>query len=218
MEEKKERKEVRSKRISKEEMEELTRKIDEELERFIKEGKYKDVLIMMGNLGRYSLNNQIYIVMQNPNAKTVHGMRQWNRLGRHVIPGEKAIRIFSPILVKKDKEKTDDKENEKGYVCQGFKLGYVFDLSQTEGKEISAFRFDDEKLVKEKDGILEGLRKTVKDKVYSILYAGKEELGDGCYGLCNHATKEIKILEGMGDLQESMVNLCLVLGFSGGIL
>lgn len=202
MEEKKEHKEVRSKRISKEEMGELTKKIDGELERFIKEGKYKDVLIMMGNLGRYSLNNQIYIVMQNPNAKTVHGMRQWNRLGRHVIPGEKAIRIFSPILVKKDKEKTDDKENEKGYVCRGFKLGYVFDVSQTEGKEISAFRFDDEKLVKEKDGILEGLRKTVGDKGYSIRYASKEELGDGCYGLCNHATKEIKILEGMGNLQE----------------
>jgi len=65
VEEKKVHKEVRSKRISKEKMEELTKKIDEELERFIKEGKYKEVLIMMGNLGRYSLNNQIYILMHD---------------------------------------------------------------------------------------------------------------------------------------------------------
>lgn len=180
MEEKKERKEIHSKRISKKEMEELTSKIDEELQRFIKEGRYKDVLIMMGNLGNYSLNNQMYILMQKPNARTVHGMRQWNRLGRHVIPGEKSIRIFSPILAKEEKEETKGEESDKGYVCRGFRLGYVFDVSQTEGKEISAFRFDEEKLVREKGKILEGLRKTIGDEGYSIRYAGKEELGDGC--------------------------------------
>lgn len=201
-EEKKTNKESHSKRISKKEMEELTKKIDEELLKFIKTGKYKDVLIMMGNLGRYSLNNQIYIIMQKPNARTVHGMKQWNRLGRHVIPGEKSIKIFSPILVRKDKEETKGEESEKGYVCRGFKLGYVFDVSQTEGKKIEAFRFDEDKLVKEKGKILEGLRKTVDKEGYSIRYATKEELGDGCYGLCNHLTKEIKILEGMSDLQE----------------
>lgn len=201
-EEKKGRKDIHFKRISKKEMEELMTKIDMELQRFIREGKYKDVLTMMGNLARYSLNNQIYIIMQKPDARTVHGMKQWNRLGRHVIPGEKSIKIFSPILVKKEKDQTSVEEKEKGHVCRGFKLGYVFDVSQTEGKKIDAFRFNEKKLVDEKDNILEGLRKTVSEQGYSIQYATKEEFGDGCYGLCDHMAKKIKILQGMGDLQE----------------
>ena len=42
--------------------------------------------------------------MQNPNAKTVHGLKSWNKLGRHITPGEKAITIFKPIIVKGEEE------------------------------------------------------------------------------------------------------------------
>ena len=60
------------KRLSKAEMDNITSQIDQRLHDFVKEGKYKDVLIAMGNLGKYSLNNQIYILMQMPEATTVH--------------------------------------------------------------------------------------------------------------------------------------------------
>ena len=207
------KKQYKTKRITKKEMEDLTKEIDVKLYEFIKEGKYKDVLISMGNLGNYSLNNQIYIIMQNPNAQTVHGLKSWNNLGRHISKGEKAITIFKPIIVKGEEEIKDKDGNKildddgkpktkQGYYCKGFQAGYVFDISQTQGKQIDTFKFDEDKLVEDKDKILNALRNTIESYGFSISYATKEELGDGCYGLCNHQTNEIKILEGMSDLQE----------------
>ena len=191
------------KKITKKEMDEITKEIDKSLEEFIKEGKYKDVLISMGNLGHYSLNNQIYIIMQKPDAITTYGMKKWNALGRHIKPGEKSIKIFTPIIKKiEEKDKNDENKVNTKYALTGFQRGYVFDISQTEGKEINTFRFDENKLVEDKTKILEGLRKTISDAGFSVSYASKEELGDGCYGLCNHNSHEIKILEGMSDLQE----------------
>ncbi len=191
------------KRITKKEMDELTKEIDKSLEEFIKEGKYKDVLISMGNLGHYSLNNQIYIIMQKPDAVTTYGMKKWNALGRHIKPGEKSIKIFTPIIKKiEEKDKDDETKTNTKYALTGFQRGYVFDISQTEGKEIDTFRFDETKLVEDKDKILSGLRKTIEDAGFSVSYANKEELGESCYGLCNHKAHEIKILEGMSHLQE----------------
>ena len=201
------------KRLSKAEMDTITSQIDQRLHDFVKEGKYKDVLIAMGNLGKYSLNNQIYILMQMPEATTVHGMKKWNTLGRHVKPGSKSIKIFSPIL-KTVEEKVKDADGKdvvdkdgnpkkiRKQIVSGYEQGYVFDISQTVGKELNVYRFDETQVVENKDKILKGLRKVAKDNGFSISYATKEELGEGCYGLCNHGTHEIKILEGMSDLQE----------------
>jgi Zn-dependent peptidase ImmA (M78 family) len=201
------------KRLSKKEMDTITGEIDLKLHDFITSGKYKEVLIAMGNLGKYSLNNQIYILIQKPEASTVHGMKKWNTMGRHVMPGEKSIRIFSPILKNVEKELKDENGNPvldkdgnskkvKAQIPVAFEQGYVFDVTQTDGPEITAFKFDESKIVENKDKILKGLSEVVKEKGFTISYATKEELGEGCYGLCNKQTKEIKILEGMSDLQE----------------
>lgn len=217
----KEKKKYVPRHYTKEQMEEITKQIDERLHDFIKEGKYKEVLISMGNLGKYSLNNQVYILIQCPEAKTVHGLRKWNSLGRHVIPGSKGIKIFSPILKEREKEITDedgclvlDKDGnpkkEKKSSVVGYEQASVFDISQTEGKELDVFRFDENYVVENKKEILKGLEDTVRKEGFSVSYANKEELGEGCYGLCNHLTKEIKILEGMPDLQEvsTLVHEC----------
>jgi antirestriction protein ArdC len=201
------------KKISKDEMGKITSQIEERLHDFIKEGKYKEVLISMGNLGRYSLNNQIYILMQMPEATTVNGMKRWNTLGRHVKPGEKSIKIFAPITRFRDVEVRDEEGNtvldydgtplkERKQRIVGYEQNYVFDISQTDGPEIDVFRFDKNKIVENKATILEGLRKVVERKGFTISYATQEELGSGTYGLCNHNTHEIKILENMSDLQE----------------
>jgi hypothetical protein len=207
------KKEFHPKRLSKKDMDFITNEIDAKIHAFIKEGKYKDVLMAMGNLGDYSLNNQIYILVQKPNARTVHGMRKWNQLERHVIPGEKSIKIFSPIIRKEMVEEKDADGKavmgqdgkpltKKEEVIRGFEQGYVFDISQTDGKELDAFKFDEKKVVEGKAKILQGLKNVAKANGYSISYATQEELGPGCYGLCNKSSKEIKILQGMSDLQE----------------
>ncbi len=187
------------KKISKEEMDELTKRIDDEFERFIKEGKYKEVLLSMGNLGKYSINNQLYIIVQCPEAKTVNGLRKWNSFGRYVRKGEKAIRIFKPIIGKNEKEEGSDSEKR---ILKGFQTGYVFDISQTEGKEMNAFKFNEEKIISNKNEILASLRKIADTYGYKITYCDVSELDEECYGLCNHSKREIKIRSSLSDLQE----------------
>lgn len=215
MEEKKEKeaKKYTNKRFTSEEMDELITQIDERLHDFMKDGKYKDVLIAMGNLGKYSLNNQIFILMQMPEALTVHGMKKWNSLGRHIIPGSKGIKIFKPVVKKKEVFVTDEDgaivEDDEGNLLRkkkdvlvGYQLGYVFDISQTDGKPIDVFRFDKGKAVENKEIILRGLSKVAEENGFGISHADEKDLGPGVYGECNHLTHQIKILEGMPDLQE----------------
>ena len=208
-----EKKAYQPKRFTKKEMEDLTAQIDQRLHDFMKEGKYKEVLIAMGNLGKYSLNNQIFILMQKKDSVTVNGMKKWNSLGRHIIPGSKGIKIFKPVIKTKEVFVTDedgaiveDKDGnlkkKKKSVLVGYQLGYVFDVSQTDGKPIEVFKFDKEKAVENKELILQGLSKIAEENGFSISYASEKDLGQGVYGQCNHLTHQIQILEGMPDLQE----------------
>lgn len=219
--EKENNKKYEVKNFRKDEVDKIMEDVDKKLDEFIKAGNYKDVLLMMGNLGKYSLTNQIYILLQKPDAVTVNGMRGWNYLGRSVTPGEKAIKIMAPIKGDIEKEVLDVNGNpirdedgnvikDKVNIVKGYKPSFVFDVSQTKGKEIKTFKMDEKTTVEEKEIILQGLVNTVAEDGYSVRYASKEELGEGCYGLCNHKEKEILLLEGMPDLQEvsTLVHEC----------
>ena len=92
----------------------------------------------------YSYNNIILIMMQRPDATYVAGYTAWRKLNRYVKKGEKGIGILCPCIRKVEafKEPDDtnvynDKEAEKEVkkVVSGFKIGYVFDLSQTDGDD-----------------------------------------------------------------------------------
>lgn len=58
---------------------------------------------------RYSVNNQMLIYMQRPDAAEVAGYTVWPRMGRQVREGSEAIWIYSPPLRKKTGEKEIDK-------------------------------------------------------------------------------------------------------------
>lgn len=77
----------------------------------------------------YSLNNQILIWTQNPDATRVAGYRAWTRLGRQVRRGEKGLRILAPCTY----NTTDDTTGEETRVVRGFRSVAVFDISQTDG-------------------------------------------------------------------------------------
>ena len=96
------------------------------------------------NFYNYSYNNIILIMMQRPDATYVAGYTAWRKLNRYVKKGEKGIGILCPCIRKVEafKEPDDtnvynDKEAEKEVkkVVSGFKIGYVFDLSQTDGDD-----------------------------------------------------------------------------------
>ncbi len=79
----------------------------------------------------YSFSNVLLISSQRPDASRVAGLRAWNRMGRVVRKGEKAIWILAPIVYRRDVESHDDDQ-----VIRGFKPVAVFDVSQTEGTDL----------------------------------------------------------------------------------
>ena len=104
----------------------------------------------MSKFHNYSLNNTLLIAMQGGNL--VKGYRQWEKeFDRHVKPGEKAIKILAPApyKVKKEREKIDPDTKMPVIGADGkpvmetqeitipaYKVVSVFDVSQTEGKEL----------------------------------------------------------------------------------
>ncbi|MGW9441248.1 ArdC-like ssDNA-binding domain-containing protein [Streptomyces sp. NPDC055607] len=94
----------------------------------------------VANLGRYSANNMLLILAQCPHATQVRSFKQWKEKGRSVRKGEKGLRIFAPMTVKKKDETgapvLDENGQEKKRVL--FKTVAVFDISQTDPIEQEA--------------------------------------------------------------------------------
>ena len=82
---------------------------------------------------RYSLYNTWLILMNRPDATHVCGFRQWNSFNRFVKRGEIGIPILAPIFIKKQENKRPE---DNKLVLRGFKVCYVFDISQTDGQEL----------------------------------------------------------------------------------
>lgn len=76
---------------------------------------------------KYSLNNQLLILMQRPDATLVAGMRKWNELGRSN-KGAKAIWINAARIEEVKKENGETEER-----VRGFKPVPVYDVSDTHG-------------------------------------------------------------------------------------
>jgi len=88
----------------------------------------------IGRFHRYSLNNVLLIALQKPNASYVAGFHTWNGLGRFVKKGEKGIMILAPIVRRTSED--DEQSKEASHRIAGFRAAYVFDISQTDGKEL----------------------------------------------------------------------------------
>ena len=96
-------------------------------------------LTAMSHFHNYSFGNILQIARQKPDATRVAGLYAWNQLGRRVKKGEKGIQILAPMIGvkrKKDAEAEQDITKQNVPVLVGFRAVYVFDVSQTEGKEL----------------------------------------------------------------------------------
>lgn len=127
--------------------EEKTRKLAEEaLNRLATEleaGKsegLKSYLAAMGRFHQYSWNNVALIHSQRPDATRVAGFHTWHDLGRFVKKGEKGIAILAPMVVKARSQdvQTPGEVQETRHVA-GFRTAYVFDVKQTDGRDMPRF-------------------------------------------------------------------------------
>ncbi len=119
--------------------------------------KFRLFLSTMAKFHDYSIGNLILIMIQKPAATHVAGFNTWKDLGRWVKSGEKGIAILAPVMPPRPTcpdcgariskgvrfcpqcGKEVEVQEEIGGAPRYFKVVYVFDLSQTEGKPLPEF-------------------------------------------------------------------------------
>ena len=192
------------------EMEEITSKLEKGVKDIFDGANYQQYLNFCAKLPRYSVNNQILIMMQKPDATMCQSFTNWKEVNRHVRKGEKGIRILAPAPYKmqKEQEQVDasgktvlDKDGEPvketvEVTINAFKPVSTFDVSQTEGEPIPTPGVD------ELTGSVEGyetLLAAIKDVVPVPI--SFEQIDSGAKGFYHLEENRIVVQEGMSEAQ-----------------
>lgn len=190
---------------------ELTDKLEQGINELFESDKYKDYLNTMSKFHNYSLNNVILISMQKPDAKLIAGYNAWKNIHhRQVKQGEKAIKIFAPapytIKVLKDKIDPDTHkpvldnygksvQEEVEIKKPAFKIVNVFDVSQTDGKEILSIVNELKKDVEDYEAFFSAIKSI---SPVPIIF---DKISNGAKGYYSPAKQRIVVQEGMSELQ-----------------
>lgn len=133
---------------------ELTDRLENGIKELYASGRYAEYLRAMSQFHRYSFGNALLILFQCPTATRVAGYTTWKRdFGRNVKRHEKGIQILAPCPTQRYIWKEVIDPNTGKVLCNPdgsprketqlvtitrFKVATVFDVSQTEGKELPA--------------------------------------------------------------------------------
>ena len=193
-------------------MKEITDRLEQGITELFDSERYREYLRVMSKFHNYSFNNTLLIAMQKPDASLVAGFSAWkNNFGRNVIKGQKGIKIIapSPYKVKQEMKKIDPHTQqpiigkdgkpvteEKEITIPAYKVVSVFDVSQTEGKELPDIAVD------ELTGDVERYRDffAALEKT-SPVPIGFEQIPGSSHGYYHLEDKRIAIQEGMSELQ-----------------
>jgi hypothetical protein len=102
--------------------------------------RFTEYLAFASRFHSYSFNNRMLIWLQRPEASQVAGFQTWKALGRHVKKGEKGIGILAPVAFRKEADGDADEEEAGESVAVGFRVVYVFDLSQATPDRLASLR------------------------------------------------------------------------------
>ena len=195
-----------------EKLKEITDRLEQGITELFDSERYKEYLRVMSKFHNYSFNNTLLITMQKPDASLIAGFTAWkNQFQRNVKKGEKGIKIIapSPFKIKQETEKIDPQTQkpvigrdgkpvteEKEITIPAYKVVSVFDVSQTEGKELPDIAVDaltgD---VEQYSDFFAALEKT------SPVPIGFEKIEGGAHGYYHLEDKRIALDEGMSELQ-----------------
>lgn len=199
------------------EMDEMIERIDEGVKAVFQSEKYKEYLKFASKFTDYSARNTLLINLQRPDATLVAAYGKWKQLGRQVERGQTGIEILAPVAYKTNhvletERPAVDEFGNQLYNPDGtekmetvanpvtglaFKKVYVFDVSQTSGKELP-------EPVTELTGDIDSARKeavfAALKKVTGIDIEFKDIKG-GAKGYYSATNNEIVIKSGMSDAQ-----------------
>lgn len=86
----------------------LRQKLEDQVRTLTTEEGWMNYLHFQKRFRQYSVNNQMLIYLQRPDAAAVAGYTVWPTMGRQVRAGSEAIWIYTPPLKKKTGEKETD--------------------------------------------------------------------------------------------------------------
>ncbi|MBU3849848.1 MAG: helix-turn-helix domain-containing protein [Candidatus Treponema excrementipullorum] len=196
-------------KTSTEKVKEITEKLKTGVNEIFESGQYEQYLKVMSKFHDYSTNNTILIALQRPDATRVAGFTTWkNEFQRSVKKGEKGIKILAPMFFKKEHQEKDvtdsethssenheQEENEEQIITR-FKVVNVFDICQTEGKELPGLGVDALKGdVEHYEAFYHSLEKT------SPVPMAFEAIKDASHGYYDLVDKRIAIKAGLSQLQ-----------------
>ena len=196
----------------KDRLKEITDRLEQGILEVFESERYKEYLRVMSKFHHYSFNNTMLIALQKPDASLIAGFSAWkNTHGRTVKKGEKGIRIIAPapFKVKQEMEKLDPKTNmplvgadgnaiteEKEITIPAYKVVSVFDVSQTEGKELPSIGVDElTGDVSQYEDFFTALKKA------SPVPIALEHIEGSAHGYYHLAEKRIAIDDNMSELQ-----------------
>ena len=202
---------MEEKKSNKQRLNDITDSIENGIKELFNSDKYKQYLQTMSRFHRYSVNNQMLIYMQKPNATLVAGFNKWrDQFSRNVKKGEKGIKIIAPTPFNKKIEETkldpdtklpmlDDNGKEikveKEIQIPMFRVVSVFDVSQTEGKPLPQLASDLSGNVENYDAFIEAIRRSA---TVPVEFKPLEKGTDGYFSLDE---QKIVIREGMSEVQ-----------------
>ena len=195
-----------------EKLKEITDRLEQGIAELFDSERYREYLKVMSKFHNYSFNNTLLIAMQKPDASLVAGFSAWkNNFGRNVMKGQKGIKIIapSPFKIRQEVEKIDPHTQkpiiskdgkpvteEKEIKIPAYKVVSVFDVSQTEGKELPDIAVDE--LTGDVDRYKDFFAALEKTSPVPIAF---ENIEGGSHGYYHLEDKRIAINEGMSELQ-----------------
>ena len=195
-----------------EKMKEITDRLEQGIQDLFESDRFKEYLQVMSKFHNYSFNNTLLIAMQKPDATLIAGYNSWKNLfGRQVSRGAKGIKVIapSPYKIKKEVDKIDPKtqkpvtdkngkpvKEETEITVPAFKVVSVFDVSQTEGKELPSIGVDE--LTGDVAQYADFFKATEQASPAPV---GFEKIESGAKGYYSQTEKRIAINEGMSELQ-----------------
>lgn len=171
------------------------------IKEYLQSDTYKNFLKFASSMHQYSQKNLRLILSQYPNASLIASHTDWKAKGRYINKGSKAIRVYAPIFgYKKDEEGNFIKDEKGRKIPTGeivaWRLAPVFDVSQTNGKEIPKQLYELTENFKSPEAFT-SIFNAVKKCTTATVSFGDMNLSPGARGYYIPATHEIVIKKGM---------------------
>ena len=199
------------------EVDQLSQTLIDHVSAEVSSGNIQEILDNIARVSYdYSLNNVLLIGMQRPDATTVASYTKWKSVNRQVSAGEKGIAIICPVPYKYKAEvpiedpatHTHIRDGDGNIVTEekvldgmSFRLGYVFDISQTaqiEGKETIPLE------------VVQNLNGSIGENYNDLLYAARTaspvpteigEIKSAANGYFSHNEQKIVVKNEMSEEQ-----------------